>query len=226
MNKRYFITSTGTGIGKSFITAALARQARALSQSVMAYKPIISGFSDADVANSDTGLLLSSLGLSFTPENIARVSPWRYAAPLAPSMAARMENNPLDFREVVSHSLRVAQQSDDVVLIEGVGGIMVPLNERRTVLDWAEAAGIPALLVVGTYLGSISHTLTGLAVLRQRHVPIAAVIVNESANSSVGFDDTVAELKNWTEAPLLPVRFRADGKPDDVTELRTLLHSA
>ncbi len=223
MNYRYFITSTGTGIGKSFITAALVRQAVPLQRSIAAYKPIISGFDSANIAGSDTGLILKSLDLPLTTENIDRVSPYRYSAPLAPSMAARLENRPLDFHGLVAHSQRALQGPENIVLIEGVGGVMVPLNDRRTVLDWIEALGIPTLLVVGSYLGSISHTLTTLAVLRQRHIPIRAVLVNESENSSVTLADTINELKIWTEAELIAVVRRAASDWRDVQELQTLL---
>jgi dethiobiotin synthetase len=197
---RLFITSTGTGVGKTFITGAMARQARAAGRSVAAYKPVISGFDPAQVAETDTGVLLESCGLPLTAANIERVSPFRYAAPLAPSMAARRENCALDFHALIAHSQMALQGPEDLVLIEGVGGVMVPLNDRRLVLDWIEALGIPVVLVVGTYLGSLSHTLTALSVLRQRHVPIHEIVVNESENSPVSLELTVEELRGWTEA--------------------------
>lgn len=226
MRNRFFITSTGTGIGKSFITAALARQASALGLKTAAYKPVISGFDLARIDDSDTGLLLQSLGKPVTMENIEHMSPWRYAAPLAPSAAARQENRSVDFHALVIHSQKTLQEPEDVVLIEGVGGVMVPLNDRRTVLDWIEALGIPTLLVVGTYLGSISHALTALAVLRQRRIPIHAVIVNQSETSAMPMETTLDELRRWTEAPLLPVARRDDGDWRDVHELRKLLHES
>lgn len=207
MNQRYFITSTGTGIGKSFITAAMVRQAKALGQSVAAYKPVISGFDPAQPADSDTGLLLKSLGKPLTPENIEHISPWRYAAPLAPSMAARMENKPLDFRALVAHSQKALEGTEDIVLIEGVGGVAVPLTQFRTVLDWMQFLAIPTLLVTGTYLGSISHTLTAISTLKQRHIPLRAIIVNESEGASVSLEDTVSELKIWVETEFLPIPF-------------------
>lgn len=206
MQKRFFITSTGTGIGKTFITASLVRQAKALGKTVAAYKPVISGFDPGDIANSDTGLILESLELPATAINIEHISPFRYAAPLAPSMAARIENRPLDFHALLAHSQQVLQGAEDIILIEGVGGVMVPLNDRRMVLDWIEALGIPVLLVVGTYLGSISHTLTAVSALRQRHIPIQALLVNESENSSVSLSMTVDELRLWTEAPIVSVQ--------------------
>ena len=226
MDQRFFITSTGTGIGKSFITAALMQQAKRRGQSIAAYKPVISGFDPAYVETSDTGLILESLGLPMTPVNIERVSPWRYAAPLAPSMAARQEDRPIDFHQLVAHSQKAIQGTEDIVLIEGVGGVMVPLNDRRTVLDWIEALGIPVLLVVGTYLGSISHTLTALSVLRQRHIPVHALILNESDNSTVTLLSTSDELKLWTETPLIAVKRRTDNNWRSVSELQNLLQSS
>lgn len=226
MSQHFFVTSTGTGIGKSFITAALVRQAKALGRSVTAYKPVISGFDASKVTESDTGLILESLDLPSTEANIDHVSPWRYAAPLAPSMAARLENRPLDFHALVAHSQKTTQGPEDVILIEGVGGVMVPLNDRRTVLDWMEAVGIPVLLVTGNYLGSISHTLTAISVLRQRHIPIHSIIVNESENATVSMAMTVDELKLWSEAPIHSVSRRVDGNWHDVVELRRLLQSS
>lgn len=225
MSQHFFVTSTGTGIGKSFITAALVRQAKARGKTVAAYKPVISGFDPADVANSDTGLILESLGLPATPANIEHVSPWRYKEPLAPSIAARQEKHPIDFQALVAHSQKTIQGNEDLVLIEGVGGVMVPLNDRRTVLDWMEAIGIPALLVVGNYLGSISHTLTAISALKQRHIPIHAIIVNESETSSVSMQMTIDELKLWVEAPICPVTRRSDGDWKNVIELQKILKS-
>jgi dethiobiotin synthetase len=224
MNQRFFVTSTGTGIGKSFITAALVRQAKALGKSVVAYKPVISGFNPADAANSDTGLLLQSQDLPLTPENIARISPWRFAAPLAPSMAARLENCTVNFEDIVSHSRKVAAMAEDVVLIEGVGGVMVPLNDCHTILDWIEATEMQTLLVVGSYLGTISHTLTALAVLQQRAIPLHAVIINESEDSPLSLQDIVEELGHWTRLPIITVARRKT--PDgwrDVKELHRVL---
>jgi dethiobiotin synthetase len=91
----------------------------------------------------------------------------------------------------------------DLALVEGVGGIMAPLDERHTVLDWAAALGIPALLVAGTYLGTISHTLTALATLAGRGVPVAALVLSESPDSPVPPAETAAAIGRF--APDLPI---------------------
>jgi len=223
-HQRLFVTSTGTGIGKSFITASLVRQAKAVWRRAAAYKPIVTGFDPEHVGDSDTGLLLRSLDLPANEENIQRMSPWRFRAPLAPSMAARLEKRELDFDALVVHSRGVFHAPDDLALIEGVGGVMAPLDGQHTVLDWIERVGVPALLVTGSYLGSLSHTLTSLAVLVQRGVPVHAIVVNETPDSSVSVEDTAAELGRWTRLPVVPIK-RRSGKDnwESVSELKTLL---
>ena len=114
-----------------------------------------------------------------TREEIDRISPWRFAAPLSPDLAAAAEGRSIDFKALVEFS-RDAAYGRGTVFIEGVGGIMVPLDATHTVLDWMSALRIPVLLVAGSYLGTISHTLTALHVLAHRNLDIAGVVVSES----------------------------------------------
>jgi dethiobiotin synthetase len=195
MSRKFFITSTGTGIGKTYVTTALIRAARSNGLTVAATKPVISGFDKREFAVSDTGKILAALGEEPSEETIARISPWRYAAPLAPSMAARAEGKTLDCEALFSFSNKMFQEKVDLMLTEGVGGVMVPLDARKTVLDWIAASGAPAVLVVGDYLGAISHTLTAVEVLRIKGIEIAAVVV--SAGDGGLFAGTIAELRSW-----------------------------
>jgi dethiobiotin synthetase len=211
MRQRYFVTATGTGVGKTFITATLARQAKALGKSVAAYKPVISGFDPAEIGTSDTGILLTALDMKPSPENIARISPWRFKEPLAPSMAARNENRALPFENLVTTTRIMISGLEDVVLIEGVGGAMVPLDDKRHVIDWLAALDIPALLVAGSYLGTLSHTLTALAALQHHHIPIRAVIVSESEGSDVSLEATAEELAHRTQIPLVALKRNSNG---------------
>lgn len=224
MNQRFFVTGTGTGVGKSFITAGLVRQAKAVWRSVAAHKPIVTGFNPANANDSDTGYLLQMLDMEVSDENIQRMSPWRFEAPLAPAMAAKQEERDVDFDALVIHTRGTLLSPDDLVLIEGVGGVMVPLDNRHTVLDWIEPLDIPVVLVAGSYLGTISHTLTALEVLKQRAIPMHAIVVNESENASVTLQDTIEELRRWTDLPIVPVtrRHRRDDM-NDIKELRALL---
>jgi dethiobiotin synthetase len=210
--RKYFITSTGTGIGKTYVTAALIRLARSMNLRVAATKPIISGFGKGEIAGSDTGEILAALGEPVTLEAIARVSPWRFAAPLAPNMAARAEGRSLDCETLFVFSREFLRVGADLALIEGVGGVMVPLDDEKTVLDWIVAAGAPVVLVVGDYLGTISHTLTALEVLRAKEVEVAALVLSESGAAEVAFDDTWTEISaRVAPIPLLALRRGADG---------------
>ena len=196
----YFITSSGTGIGKTLITAALACQLRQRGQDVRAIKPVISGYSPDTASESDTGIILTALGLNVTEEAIDRITPWRFAAPLAPDLAAARERKTLDLTDVIAFSLEQsvsAERDGASLLIEGVGGLMAPMTQDQTVADWMAALAFPALLVVGSYLGTISHTLTAVEALANRAIPIAAVVVSESEASTVPLGDTMDSLDRF-----------------------------
>jgi dethiobiotin synthetase len=208
----YFITSTGTGIGKTYVTTALIRLARSKNMKVAAFKPVISGFDKGEIAGSDTGKILAALGEALTDEALAKISPWRFAAPLAPNMAARAEGRTLDCDALFSLSRKALQEESDVTLIEGVGGVMVPLDDEKTVLDWIVAAGAPVVLVVGDYLGTISHTLTALEVLQAKGMNVAAIVVSEGDGASVPFEESLAEIARSTApVPVIAMRRGRDG---------------
>jgi dethiobiotin synthetase len=185
-----FVTATGTDIGKTFVTCGLIRALQARGRKVAALKPIASGFALTGAEVSDSGLLLSALVRPVTPETIAEVSPWRFAAPLSPDLAAAREGRVIDFAAVAGFCRDAIATRDGALLIEGVGGVMSPLDARHTVLDWMAALDIPLVLVAGSYLGTISHTLTALDVLRRRGLDVASLVVSESAISTVPLDET------------------------------------
>ena len=186
-----FVTGTGTAIGKTLVAAALCHELRAAGRPVRALKPVLSGYDPATLHESDPGVLLASLGEPVTEKTIAAITPWRFAAPLSPDMAAAREGRRLDLAEIVAFC-RAAE--GDPLLIEGIGGCMVPLDDRHTVLDWMAALGAPALVVAGSYLGTISHTLTTLAALRGRGVPIAGLVISESGESPVPSAETAGTI--------------------------------
>lgn len=173
----YFVTSTGTGIGKTFVTAALAYHLK-----IAAYKPISCG------GNEDSEALMAATG-----QSLEETTPWRYAAPLAPSMAAPKEGKCVNLDEVVKWC------KSRHGLVEGVGGIMVPINETETVLDWMKRLNWPLVVVTGSYLGTISHTLTALEVLKAAQLHVEALIISESTENNVGLNETRNELARFTK---------------------------
>jgi len=193
----YFVTSTGTDIGKTFVTAGLIRYLRESNQPVAALKPVVSGYDSSVVETSDPAVLLTAMGRRVTADEIAQIAPWRFRAPLSPDLAAAHEGRNIDFDKLIAFSRTAIEATTGLLFIEGVGGIMVPLDSRRTVLDWMATLQIPLLLVVGGYLGTISHTLTALDVLAQRKLTIAAIVVSESARDAVELDETVASIARF-----------------------------
>jgi len=193
-----FVSATGTDVGKTFVTTGLIRHYLGQGRAVDAIKPVVSGFDPAALPASDPGALLAALGRPVTIEEAERISPWRFAAPLSPDMAARREARTIDFNAVTEFCRSAMAARRGHLLIEGIGGVMVPLDESRTVLDLMTQLRLPILLVAGTYVGTISHTLTALQILVRRNLDVAAVIVSESPGSAAALDDTVATIARFS----------------------------
>ena len=198
MGRGIFVTGAGTEIGKTLVAAALAHQLLSRGEVVRVLKPVISGFDPTRPEISDTGLLLTAAGRAVTDAAIAHASPWRFAQPIAPNMAARRAGAPIDLDQVVAHC-RAGLEGAGVLVIEGVGGVMAPITDQATGLDWMAALGLPAVLVGGSYLRAISHTLTAAAALMERAIPVAGVVISQSADQPVPLAETAAAV-----AALLP----------------------
>jgi dethiobiotin synthetase len=194
-----FVTATGTDIGKTFVAAGLIRHLRAAGRTVAAIKPVVSGFDPESWQESDPAALLAALGRPLTLEEVEGISPWRFEAPLSPHMAAQREGRAITFDEVVAFCRRAMAARRGVLLVEGIGGVMVPLDDRHSVLDLMSMLRIPIILVVGSYVGTLSHTLTALEVVARRNLDIAAVVVSESEGSAASLEDTVATLQVYAE---------------------------
>jgi dethiobiotin synthetase len=216
--KTLFVTASGTDVGKTFVTLKLVAELTAAGYRVCALKPVASGFDAAATGDSDTGKLLQAQGLALSTANFDAVSPWRFAAPLSPDMAAAREGRTIPFAALIEFCR--APRAADIVIIEGIGGVMVPLDAEHTVLDWLAAVGAPTLLVVGSYLGTLSHSLTAALALRSRGVRTLGVVVSESTEQPVPVAETAAALARFvqptpvrnvprnaraSDAPLLPL---------------------
>ncbi len=195
-----FVTATGTEIGKTYVTCGLLRQLRLHGRETLALKPVLSGY-DPAVAGSDSALLLQAQGRDPTPEAIAAISPWRFAAPLSPDMAAALEGRAIDYASVAGFC-RAAVERAESLLIEGIGGVMVPLDGRHTVLDLMADLALPVVLVAGSYLGTLSHTLSALAVLRLRGVR-GLVALSPTPGSTVDLAATARSIETHGSVPVV-----------------------
>lgn len=197
------MTASGTEVGKTFVTAGICRNLLDGGLTVRALKPVISGFDPKGANETDTGVLLAAQGLNASPENIAAVSPWRFAAPLSPDMAAAREGREIDFERLLGFCRTAWDGPEDVLLVEGIGGILVPLDGVHTVMDWVVALRMPLLVVGGSYLGTISHTLAALEALRARNLVIAAVVISESEESPVPLEETVSAIQRFSSGTIV-----------------------
>lgn len=197
--KRVFVTASGTDVGKTHVLCALIAELRARGTLPRVLKPLVTGFDAAAPEASDTGRLLAALGRPLTPAELDAVSPWRFAAPLSPDRAAAREQGHIDFAALVEACR--PRDPHETTLVEGIGGVMVPIDAAHTVLDLVAALEMPALLVTGSYLGSLSHALTAAHALSARGIALAAVVVSESSDAALPLAeqrDTLARFLGGT----------------------------
>lgn len=194
-----FITATGTGIGKTLLSAGLVYRARRAGLDALALKPVISGY-DPEDEESDTALLLKAQGLA--PSDAGRISPFAFKAPLSPDMAARREGRGID-PDALLRFCREALESGRPTLIEGVGGAFVPLSSGFLVADWIAALDLPFLLLAGGYLGTISHTLATLEALAARGLRPSALILSGRPDDPVPLEETASSLAIAKDMPVL-----------------------
>lgn len=185
-----FVTGIGTEVGKTHIVTGLLRQFTQLR----GLKPVISGFDYQ--TQTDSHLILAAMGQAPTLQALDNISPFRYEAPLSVDMAAAQAKKPLPYDELVSFSKRCLAQSSTPCLVEGVGGVMVPLTEDKTTLDWMVDLNIPVVLVASSYLGALSHTLCAYETLSSRHIRIRMIIINQ-AEVCVGLAQTKQSLSHF-----------------------------
>ncbi|WP_072573560.1 dethiobiotin synthase [Granulibacter bethesdensis] len=216
-----FITATGTDIGKSYVTAGLVRAFIRAGQQVQALKPVLSGTAHPP---TDADLLMEALRERPDADDpdLDEIAPWRFAAPLSPDMAAEQEGRRIPFDALIRHC---AKPRTGQVLIEGVGGVMVPLDQSHTVLDWIAALQPRILLVAGTYLGTISHTLTALSALQARGLSADWLVLNESPSQPVAAQKTASTLTRFgAPLPFILPRQAEEATFDQLFRLITAEH--
>jgi len=200
----FFVTSTGTDVGKTYVATGIIRASRKAGRQASAIKPIMSGYEPYLAESSDAGRLLAAMEKKVTAESVAAISPWRYAAPVSPDMAAAMEGRVISLPQVIMFCEAAMKSSPGLMLVEGVGGVMVPLDRWHTVRDWIAGLHIPAILVAGSYLGAISHILTAAEALNTHAIKIAAVVISESDISPVRPEDIASTITKFL--PRTPIQ--------------------
>ncbi len=171
-----FITATDTEVGKTVTTCAIAAALRAAGHTVGVSKPIASGcrFDLNQLVNEDAEALAHFADCQLP---LHTINPIRYQPPLAPAAAAEQTGKPIDY-DALSAALAEIDQASDVTLIEGIGGLLVPLDEKHTVLDLAIAIGYPVVVVTRPNLGTLNHTAMTCRLLKQAGLKLAGLVIN------------------------------------------------
>ena len=195
-----FITGTDTGIGKTLVGCGIAAALTAQGKRVGVLKPAETGCDRRDGAlYPDDAMRLVGYAQSKLP--IETVCPYRFSPPVAPSVAAEQAGVTIQPERIIEMFHTIADQHD-VTLVEGAGGLLVPLVGRYSFADLARDLGIPILVVVGSKLGALNHTLLTLHCIAARALPLAGYILNHPTPAT---DDAITTnattLANLTDVP-------------------------
>lgn len=196
----WFVAGTDTEVGKTFATCALLLALRAQGLRAIGMKPIAAG-TDADGKNDDVERLVAAAGVAAPRELI---NPYLFRPAIAPHIAAAEAGISIDIDRIVAAFERLRPLAD-VVLVEGVGGFCVPLDERSDTADLAEKLGLPVILVVGMRLGCINHALLSCQAIAARGLKLAGWIANRIDPAMSRFEENLAALRARIDAPLLGV---------------------
>ena len=171
-----FITGTDTGIGKTIVAGAIAAHLRAKGVRVGVMKPFVTGctFKKGEWHSADTSFLKKCAGVT---DPIELISPFRFAPPLAPFVAAQIEKRRVHLKPVL-RAFEKLKRKYDFLIVEGIGGVKVPLTPTKTVVDLAKMLSLPVFLVGRTGLGTLNHTLLSLSELKRHDLLVEAVILN------------------------------------------------
>ena len=198
--KGIFITGTDTGVGKTWFTGLLAAGLRQKGLSLGVWKPIQSGCTPGDT-NADSYQLKYRSGVS-DPE--AAITPFSFAAPLAPYVAAHLEQKRLDLDRIIRSGEALCKKYE-MMLVEGVGGLAVPLNESELVIDLAARLNFPILIISRPGLGTINHTLLTIDFAQKYRLTILGVILNdypEMVPEDINSLDEINEHPRQTDSKL------------------------
>lgn len=196
----YFVTGTDTGVGKTLISCALMHAFAARDQRVVGMKPVAAGCDDND-QNEDVKQLRAACNVL---ASYGQINPYSLYHPIAPHIAARNAGISIDFERIMT-SFRELTSQADVVIVEGIGGFKVPLNEKQDSADLAQQFKLPVIMVVGMRLGCLNHALLTADAIAAYGLKLAGWVANVLDADMPALRDNIAALEKRLHAPLLGV---------------------
>ena len=202
MKTQYFITGTNTDIGKTFITAGLAKLSASLDLDTAVMKPIQTGTAEYE---SDLSVIRS-----LVPELVVNdkelISPYEFRLGASPHLAAREAGELIEPKVIVDAYQKLLATGVDTLLVEGAGGIYVPIVDDYTMLDLMKDLGIPVIIVGTVELGSINHALLSINALKNAGLDIAGIVLNKVPQKpSLIEQDNIETIQKLGNVPLLGV---------------------
>lgn len=219
MAKGIFITGTDTGVGKTVFSAALARLLVDKGIDVGVMKPVTSGCSERNgrLVSDDAELLAWGARQPMSQE----IAPYLFKEPIAPSAAAEMEQTKIEFSRILAAYHRLADEHD-FIIVEGAGGLMVPLAGGLLIADLVKLLDLPLLVVARPNLGTVNHTILTCFVARELGLKVTGTIINNYPDSPDRAESTAPHLiDSLSGAPLL-ARLPAFPDMDDTTRVEKL----
>jgi dethiobiotin synthetase len=200
-NHGFFVTGTDTGVGKTCVSLGLMRALQRRGHVVVGMKPVASGCSKtaSGLVNDDARRLQSCASFNAPYQY---VNPYAFEPGIAPHLAAECAGLQIEIANIQRACQRLTADADRLV-VEGVGGWLVPINARQTMADVALALGLPVVLVVAIRLGCLNHTLLTAAAIRHTGLPLVGWVANRMDPNCEQQDGNVAALRQRLPAPLL-----------------------
>lgn len=205
-NNIYFVSGIDTGIGKSYATGLIAKQWNAEGLRTITQKLVQTGNT---AISEDIILHRQLMGLAFTEDDQEKITmPEIFSYPASPHLAAQIDKREIDFEKIRQATAQLSQRYD-AVLVEGAGGLMVPLTEDYLIIDYIKEMGYPLLFVTSGKLGSINHTLLSLEAVAKREINLHTVIYNTFPvlDDSTISTETQRYLRNYIQKHFPETKF-------------------
>ncbi len=197
MEKGVFVTGSDTGVGKTVIAGAIAAAIKAHGLDVGVMKPVASGAKEIEgKLVSEDAVYLKKIIDSTDDDDL--VNPIRLKPPIAPTIAASKAGIPIDIDRIMK-AYKALTNRHDFVVVEGIGGLMVPIDDTLFVADLVRKMDLALVIVSRDYLGAINHTLLTLEYAKSRNIRIKGIVINMLKNG----DDFVREIEKHSSAPVL-----------------------
>ncbi len=197
MKQAFFITGTDTDVGKTYVACKLIEQYVAQGYKVIGMKPVAAGteFVDGAWANVD---VLKLEAVSNVKASRVLINPYSFKEAIAPHIAAKKAGVEIKI-SVIKNAFEELKRLADIVIVEGAGGFLVPLNDTENMADFAAALDIPIVLVVGMKLGCINHSLLTIEAIKARNLKLHGWVVNRIAPNMAFCEENIAAITQKTQ---------------------------